>query len=166
MKLPSRSGSRAAKLLFKRISLSGSMGLRWVTINHMPLDRYVTWTIRASGSVLVLKSTSNDHSLTRFSSLCCAIIFGYNRPTWTFHSLFPLFTLHSFTAAIMRFSQLLAASLPLAVSAGPITKAVTARQDVDCSPSSSTGLKAECWAARSLNSHMMDESVDADNLHS
>ncbi|KAH8733749.1 hypothetical protein BGZ61DRAFT_514997 [Ilyonectria robusta] len=56
----------------------------------------------------------------------------------------------------MRFSQLLAASLPLAVSAGPITKAVTARQDVDCSSSSSTGLKAECWAALDMNKYITD----------
>ncbi|KAF7548410.1 hypothetical protein G7Z17_g7072 [Cylindrodendrum hubeiense] len=56
----------------------------------------------------------------------------------------------------MKFSHILAASLPLAVSAGPITKALAARQDVDCSPSSSTGLKSECWVSLDMNTYITE----------
>ncbi|KPM41280.1 hypothetical protein AK830_g5311 [Neonectria ditissima] len=55
----------------------------------------------------------------------------------------------------MKFSHFVAASLPLAVSAGPIAT-LQARQDVDCSPSSSSGLKSDCWAALDMDKYITE----------
>ncbi|KAH7305196.1 hypothetical protein B0I35DRAFT_454380 [Stachybotrys elegans] len=57
----------------------------------------------------------------------------------------------------LTFSLLAAAPLIASVFAAPSTKpGLDRRQDVDCAPNSSTGLKAECWAALDMNTFITD----------